>query len=129
MVDHCCYAEHLLFFIGVFVQPTLRGLPGYRTSARGITGAAVFPPAHHRPLLRSLTHSQLVYVTSCAFVLSCSFRPPSVVPVGACLFCVVRVPQHFVELSLEFVDKDVALRALLKCETNVTKCDLALQGK
>ncbi len=44
--------------------------------------------------------SQLVYVTSCALVLSCSFRPSSVVPVGACLFCVVRVPP--IPLALSF---------------------------
>ncbi len=61
--------------------------------------AQPLPPALRRRLLRSLTNSQLVYVPSCALVLSCSFCASFVVPVGARLFCVVRVPPIPLALS------------------------------
>ena len=106
---------HMLLF-GVFVQPTLPWAFGPRDVCTRDHWRSLPLPALRRRLLRSLTNSQLVYVPSCALVLSCSFCPSFVAPVGTRLFCVVRVPPIPLALSLEFVDKDVALEALLKCQ-------------
>ena len=109
-------AIRTLLFFRAFVQPALPWALGPQDICTRDHWRSFLPPALRRRLLRSLTNSQLVYVPSCALVLSCSFCPSPVVPVGARLFCVVRVPPIPLALSLEFVDKDVALETLLKCE-------------